>query len=214
MRTLCLLLLGVVAGGPAAMSQYNDKGTFHASIGMALGAHATEYEQTITVFNIPFVTRTTDGAATFTVPVEAHYGIAKIFSLGLSLEPGIYADSSATRRNGLFALSLQPRFYIINKDRFTWTGSLYLGTSRLRIDDTTNGVSTSAEYRGGQFGLGTSVIFAFSDMVGLQLGLRSLSTTMPLRSYEANGQSLSSDQFKAELKTRGALLQAGLCFRF
>ncbi len=214
MRNLTTALLVTLAGMPCLKAQFNDKGTFHASIGMALGAHATEYEQTLYVLGIPFVTRNTDGAATFTVPVEAHYGIAKIFSLGLSIEPGIYADSSASRRNGLFTLSLQPRFYIINKDRFTWTGSLYLGTARLRIDDTANNVSTSAQYSGGQFGLGTSVIFVFSDMVGLQLGIRSLNTTMPLRSYERNGQSLSSDQYKAELKTRGALLQAGLCFRF
>lgn len=216
MRILSTAWFFVMAGLPYLQAQFNDKGTFHASIGVALGAHATTYEQTVVVplLGIPIVTRSTDGAATFTLPIEAHYGIAKVFSLGLSIEPGVYADSSATRKNGLMLVAVQPRFYIVNKDRFAWTASVYMGTARLGIDDAVGNVSSSARYAGGHFGIGTSVVAAFSDQVGLQLGLRSLTTTMPLRSYEQNGQSLSSDRFKAELSTRGALLQIGLCFRF
>jgi hypothetical protein len=209
-----VLLIGLLSGIPSVHAQFNDKGTFHASIGMALGAHATEYERTIHILGVEVTSRKSDAAATFTFPIEAHYGLARIFSLGLNIEPGVYIDSVATRRNGLMLLGLEPRFYIVNKDRFAWTASLYFGNTRLRIDDKDGPNTSSAVYRGGHFGVGTSVIFAFSDMVGLQLGLRSLNTTLPLRSYEINGQSLSSDQFKAELKTRGTLFQTSLCFRF
>lgn len=208
-----LLCLSVLAATGMAQAQFNDKGTFHASLGVAFGGHGTEYETTTRLFGFTFTTKETDNAATFTVPIQAQYGLARIFSLGLYLEPGAYVDSSATRRNGLFLLGIEPRFYIVNKDRFAWMASLQLGTTALGIDDSENGVNSEARYGGGHVGLSTGVAFQFSDMVGLQMHLRSLATTMPLRSYEVNGTSIDTEDFDAELRTRGVMFQVSLGFR-
>lgn len=209
-----LLLTGaLITLGSGAMAQHNAPGTLHIAAGVALGAHATTYEQTVQVLGVNVTTRKNDGAATVTVPIEVHYGISRAFSLGLSIEPGTYLDSSATRRNGLFLLALQPRLHIVNKDRFAWTAALHLGLNNLRITDGSGATASDARYGGGHFGLGTAVIIGFSDRLGLGLRLRSLHTTMPLRSYELNGTVLSSDLFKAVLRTNGVLFQASLCLR-
>jgi hypothetical protein len=205
--------MGLVLSAPAH-AQVNDKGTIHASIGIALGAHATEYEQTFRVFGVPFTSKEKDGAATVTVPIELGVGITKGFSLGLYLEPGAYLDSSATESNAIASFGLQPRFYLVNKDRFAWVASLQLGLTSLRIDRNEPGVQSSARYAGGQFGLGTGAIFQFSDLVGLQVFLRYMGNNLPLRDYELNGQSLSLNDFDATLRTSGVLLQTSLAFRF
>jgi len=101
-------------------------------------------------------------------PIQLGYGLAKWFSLGLLFEPGNYLDPNAVRANGVVTLALEPRFYLVNKDRFAWMASLQLGGSTLRIDE--QGLTKDqAVYRGRSFGLSTGVGFYFSDHIGLQL---------------------------------------------
>ena len=63
---LMALLLGALPTWLVA--QYNSKGTFHASIGTAIGAHGIAYDETIklNVFGVPFEysQSSTGGAAT------------------------------------------------------------------------------------------------------------------------------------------------------
>jgi hypothetical protein len=200
----------------SAQAQYNDKGTFHIALGTTLAAHATEYDQTITipVINLPVRQTSTGGAATLTVPLEVHYGFAPIFSLGLYAEPGRYVDSVATRENRIAMLGLQPRFYLVNKDRFAWMASLHLGFTRLVIDDVEALGRPKSTHGGGHFGLSTGVGFLFSESIGLQLHLRYLANNLPLREYELNGSAISLDLVDAELRARGVGLQASLNFRF
>jgi len=61
-----LLGLSLFLTVASTSAQVNDKGTFHASIGIVAGRHATEYQQTFTLLGIPLTERSTDGAATVT----------------------------------------------------------------------------------------------------------------------------------------------------
>ncbi len=54
----------------------------------------------------------------------------------------------------------------------------------------------------------------FTDLIGLQLHLRYMSTSLKLRDYTLNGQDVALDDFEATLRTRGVALQASLGFRF
>ena len=209
-----LLAAVLTAGALTVEAQYNDKGTFHVAIGLAAGAHGTEYEQTVRILGIPFTDTHTDGAATVTMPIELDYGFAKVFSLGLYVEPGAYLDSNATERNGLLLAGLQPRFYLVNGDRFALMASLQFGSSRLNIERDEDAVKTESRYRGGHFGLGAGAVFQFSDLIGLQVHLRYVGTVMTLQDYEVNGQGVSLDDFDAELRTRGVAIQTSLAFRF
>ena len=45
--------LALVAFSIAAFGQINDKGVFHASLGVDLGLHATQYKQTLRILGVP-----------------------------------------------------------------------------------------------------------------------------------------------------------------
>lgn len=203
-----VLLLGM---GHSAQAQYNQKGTVHLAVGPAFGAHGTEYESSFLGF--PSDTEE-DGAATVTVPIELDFGITNLFSLGLYLEPGFYLDSSNTESNTMALIGLQPRFYLINGERFALMAGLQFGAAGLKIDREEGNDESSATYAGGHFGLGTGVVFQFSDLIGLQLHLRYVSTNMKLRDYTINGDDIDEDLFTAELRTRGVAFQTSLSFRF
>ncbi len=196
--------------GVDSSAQYNDKGTIHLAIGAAFGAHGTEYESTF----LGFHDTDTDGAATITVPIELDFGISRKFSLGLYLEPGSYLDSSATESNSMALIGLQPRFYIVNGDGFAWLASMQFGGAGLKINREEAGIESSATYAGGNFGLGTGVVFQFGELIGLQLHLRYMSTNMKLRDYTIDGDDIDEDIFTAELRTRGVAFQTSLSFRF
>jgi len=211
-RITALLLTAVIT--TATRAQVNDKGTFHAAIGVAFGGHGTEYETTVRLGGLSFTDTEADGAATLTVPIEFDYGLAKIFSLGVYIEPGAYLDSNATETNSLILAGIQPRFYLVNNENFALMASLQFGTSGLRIERDEDNIQSSARYAGGHFGLGAGAAFQFTDHFGLQLHLRYVGTSMPLRKYEIEGDEVSLDDFEAVLRTRGVAFQVSAAFRF
>ncbi|MEO8588344.1 MAG: hypothetical protein ABI432_03160 [Flavobacteriales bacterium] len=209
----CAILVTTVLS-TSACAQYNTKGTVHVALGIAGGAHTTEYETTTHILGIAVTDTEEDGAATFTVPIEGSYAFANAFSLGLYFEPGSYLDSSATESNALMLLGIQPRFYLVNSEHFAWMASLQLGMSALRIDRSELGAESSARYAGGNFGISTGVGFLFSDHFGIQVQARYMATNMPLKEYEVNGASIALDDFDAVLRTRGVAMQASATFKF
>lgn len=198
----------------ATHAQYNRKGSFHVALGVAVGGHRTEYVQTSTILGVPIRVEDNDGAATVLFPIDVQYGVAKPVSLGLFLEPGSYLDSNATRSNSLVLFGFQPRGYIINNDRFTWFGSLQIGSGTLRINDTEAGVAEESRYAGPFFGLGSGVGFLFGEHLGLQAHLRYMGSTLELTEYSKGGSSVDLSAVEAELSTTGFSLQASLTFRF
>lgn len=208
-----LLFVPLVAA-TTSNAQYNQKGTVHLAIGVAGGAHGTEYETKTTILGYTVKDTETDGAATITVPIEADFGISNLFSLGVYLEPGSYLDSSATESNSVVLVGLQPRFYLINGERFALLAGLQLGAAGLKIERDEDFVESSATYAGSNFGLGVGTVFQFTDLIGLQAHLRYMGTTMKLRDYSINGDDVDLDNFDATLRTRGVALQISLGFRF
>jgi len=211
LRTLFFAFALNLAFGLSA--QVNDKGTFHLSIGLAGGVHGTAYQQTIYVLGIPFVDRQTDGAVSVTVPIRASFGLAKWFSLGLLVEPGSYLDSNATRSNALATIALEPRFYLVNADRFAWFASVQFGATSLQIDDRSP-VLQRAEFGGGSFGLGTGIGLYFTDHFGLNLGVRYLASSLDHRKYSYDSSVFNLSNVEGRMDTRGVLLDACLAFKF
>lgn len=197
-------------------AQYNSKGKFHLALGGALGGHATLLDQRFTAFGLEIAQEETGGAVTTTFPIELGFGLGERFSLGLLIEPGRYLPDSAnadTQSNALAIVALQPRFHIINKDRFSWMASLQLGSAALRIQDDTPNAVVDERYAGAAIGLGTGVGIGFSDKVGLEFHLRYLATRMELRAREFNDRS-TMEVYKATLSTGGVIAQLSLAFRF
>jgi hypothetical protein len=217
MRSRSILLLPALLLLCSTISaQYNSKGKFHLGIGGALGGHGTQLDQTFKIFGLNVTNTETSAAATATVPIEFGWGLGNRFSLGFAIEPGSYVPDSANaeyQTNNIAIVALQPRFFILNKDRFAWMASLQLGGAALRIKDDTPNQTVDERYAGVAFGLGTGVGVGFSDKFGLEFHLRYLATNMELRAREFNDRS-TMEVYNATLSTGGVLAQLSLAFRF
>lgn len=216
MKVHALLVFALWFGSSLAHGQFNAPGRFHISIGGAVGGHGTTLDQRFTILGVELARQQTGGAATLTVPIELGVGIGGRFSLGLGIEPGRYVpDSSASveQTNAISVVTLQPRFYLVNNDRFAWTASLQLGAAGLRIKDETPGRTVDERYAGPAFGLGSGVAVGLGDHVAIEFHLRYLATRMELQGREFNGLS-TMEVYKATLSSGGVLGQLSLAFRF
>lgn len=210
------LPLAMLLVSATVSAQYHGKGRVHLAIGGALGGHATQIDQRFTILGFDLQRSETSSAATTTLPIELGYGLGERFSLGLAFEPGSYVpDSNATveQSNNVAIVALQPRFYLVNGDRFAWSASLQLGSAALRIKDETPGRTIDERYAGAAFGLGTGIGIGLGETVGLEFHLRYLATRMELRAREFNDQS-TMDVYNATLTTGGVVAQLSLAFRF
>lgn len=214
MRRL-LLLAAVLLCGAASFAQFNTAGRVHLGIGVDLGGHATEIDERFTVLGVTVARTKTSSAATTTLPIEVGVGLGKVASLGLLIEPGRYVpDSNATNQtNNVAVVALQPRFYLLNRDRLAISGSVQIGAAALRVLDDTPNQEWDGRYSGPALGLGAGGHFGLGGHVALELHLRYLATRMELRQGELNGNSVT-DFYKATLTTGGVLAQLGLSFRF
>lgn len=216
MHVRSLLGLALVLLSSMAYAQFNTPGRVHLSIGGALGGHGTTLEQRFTLLGLELAQQRTGGAATLTVPIELGVGIGGRFSLGLGIEPGRYVpDSSSTveQSNAISVVTLQPRFYLVNADRFAWTATLQVGAAGLRIKDETPGRTVDERYAGPAFGFGSGVAVGLGNNVALEFHLRYLATRMELQGREFNGAS-TMQVYKATLSSGGVLGQLSLSFRF
>ena len=197
-------------------AQYNQKGMLHLSIGGSVGAHTTELESKFTILGVTVTDTETDGAATTSIPFQVGYAIGNRFTLGLLVEPGRYVPDSADtefQTNSFINVALEPRFYLVNGNRFAWHASLQLGGAGLRIQDDTPNEVVDARYSGSAFGLGSGIAFGLGDHVGIGFDLRYLSTNLELRAMEYNDSSVT-DFYAAKLRTGGVVAQLSLAFRF
>lgn len=212
---LLLLSALLLALTSAAHGQFNTKGRFHGALGVSAGGHSTELDQRFKILGVSVANTETGSAGTTSVPLELGVGLGKPFSLGMGIELGRYVpDTNETNQTNAWALvALQPRFFIINKDRFAWSAMLQFGGVALRIKDDTRNAAVDERYSGTAFGIGSGLHFGLSERVGIDLQLRYLATRMELRAREFNGRS-TMDFYNATLSTRGVIGQVALSFRF
>jgi hypothetical protein len=209
------ILLAILAFTPTigTRAQFNERGAFHIAVGPSFGIHATQYEQKFVFGGVEFPETTNDGAATITYPIQVGYGFSKLFSLGLLVEPGAYLDSNATRSNSLLIYGVEPRFHVVNKDRFAWMIGGQFGGSSLTIEEQ-GPIINEAKYSGSVFGLNTGLAWLFTDHFGLQVHLRYVASRMPLKEFTQSGSTVALTNFEAQLNTSGVALQTSLAFRF
>lgn len=212
-RNVIALSAALIAS--AAAAQVNQKGTFQIGLGANFGAYATEYTSSYTLPVYGTVKyRDTDGAATTSFPLDLQYGLGDRFSLGLYVEPGSYLDSNQTRSNGFVSIGIDPRFYLINKDRFAWLADLGFGISALRIKETGNGNTYTDSYAGTHFRLGSQVQFYFGNTFGIHLGLNYSAHRLPWRDRDPEDSIINNSGFEATLRTAGIQFGLGAQLKF
>jgi hypothetical protein len=196
--------------------QVNSKGTFQLGLGASLGVFNTHFEYSATYPVIGRVSKSSeDGAATASLPLDLQVGLSDRFSLGVCLEPGHYIDSAGTHPNGFFIFSIEPRFYVLNKERFAVHINADLGLSALRIR---SGEGTSTEfddsYAGGHFRFGAQAQYYFGHTFGLNFGFKLASHALKWRDRDPEDTVLNSLDYDATLKTGGVQFQLGAQVKF
>ena len=211
-----IVLLAALSLSATGFGQVNAKGTFQLGLGASLGVFNTKFENS---FALPGTARVSnsseDGAATISYPLDLQGGLSDRFSLGLCLEPGQYIDSAGTHPNGFFILSIEPRFYVLNKEHFAIHLNADLGISALRIR---TGEGTSAEfddsYAGGHFRFGAQAQYYFGNTFGLNFGFKLASHSLKWRDRDPGNSLLDQIDYEAELKTSGVQFQLGAQVKF
>lgn len=200
-----ILLITALASNAVLVAQSNQGGVVQLGLSLTGGAYSTEYEQTFFGLTV----KETDGAASFSVPLEVNVGIMEPLSIGIYLQPGFYLDSSAERSNSFFIAGLTPRFYAVNKDRFNYWLGLEFGLSSLIIKEN-EGETNEIQYTfaGGHFRLATGINAYLTDRFGLQAGLKYAAYSMPLRDLEPD-----LPYYDATLKVSGIEFWLGLALR-
>jgi len=203
--------LATMAFFASASAQVNAKGVLQFGLGASLGVHATHFTNEVSYAGSSKQEDHRDGAVTVTVPIEAQYGLADRFSIGLCFEPGSYLDSAGTHPNKLFLISLSPRYYMVNKDRFALYFNADLGLSYLRIGDVVNGTNRYNDRYGGEhFRIGATSQFFFGSVFGMNVGLKYAANNLRWRDRDPQDPILGLVDYSAKLKTSGVQLQLGL----
>ena len=211
-----LLLSTALSIACTGYGQVNAKGLFQLGLGASLGAFKTDFVYSAVYPIVGRVSKSSsDGAATVSFPLDLQAGLSDRFSLGLCLEPGQYIDSADTHPNGFFIFSIEPRFYVLNKDHFAVHINADLGLSALKIR---SGEGTSAQvddsYTGGHFRVGAQAQYYFGKTFGVNFGLKFASHNMKWRNRDPENTVLNSLDYAATLKTGGLQLQLGAQVKF
>lgn len=213
MHNLVFLPLAFMLATVPAIGQEMVKGRVHLGVGMDLGAHATQYQQTVRLLGIPFGADNSGSAATVLFPIRVQYGLTRHWSSGLYFSAGSYIDSSATRTNGIALIGLCQDFHIVEGERFSWTASVSFGGTRLVIEDKDALGAFQSRFGGPHVGVGTGVRLFFTRNVGLRMDLGYFGSALTLNEHQRNGRAVDPNLFDASLNTSGITLHAGLALR-
>lgn len=211
-----LVLIAALSIASTGHGQVNGKGVFQLGLGASLGVFKTEFTNSFGLPGSPRVSNSSqDGVATVSYPLDLQIGLSDRFSVGLCLEPGQYIDSANTHPNAFFIVSIEPRFYVVNKERFAVHINADLGLSALKIR---SGEGTSAEiddsYAGGHFRFGAQAQYYFGNTFGLNFGLKFASHSMEWRDRDPENTVLESIDYEVTLKTSGMQFQLGAQVKF
>ena len=210
------VLFAALSMASTAHGQVNGKGVFQLGLGASLGVFRTEFENSAVYPIIGRVSNSSeDGVATVSYPIDLQVGLSDRFSVGLCLEPGQYIDSANTHPNAFFIASIEPRFYVVNKERFAVHINADLGLSALKIRSA-EGTSEEFDdsYAGGHFRFGAQAQYYFGNTFGLNFGLKFASHSMQWRERDPENTALESFDYEATLKTGGVQLQLGAQVKF
>lgn len=211
-----ILLLAALGEASVSQAQVNAKGVFQLGLGTSLGVHATDFTYSATYPILGRLSKSSaDNAATVSFPIDAQVGLSDRFSLGLCLEPGRYIDSAGTHPNTFLILSVEPRFYVLNKEHFAVHVNADLGLSALRISDVQSGTKKYDDsYAGGHFRFGAQAQYYFGKTFGLNFGVKFAAHNLKWRDRDPEDTVLNSLDYAATLKTSGVQFQLGAQVKF
>lgn len=222
MKKLLLLtfLLGFLSWN--AQAQSHQAGTFNIHAGGSIGAYATFLEHR---FQGNKVDTDSSGAATILVPIEAHYGLLHVMSIGVYAKPGKYIDEDPNdpdivlKKNSIFTGGVSLKLYPVNREKFNLYLGLGLGRTSLKQEKeqyianvlfTQSNTNWSGSSIYGELGFNAY----FGETVGMFFNLRYDRQKLKLNEYTLNNSSLNLTDNEFDLTAKGVNADIGIAFKF
>lgn len=168
----------LIVGSSTVMAQSFEKGSIHFDLGLVgIGVYGTS-QTTTTTSNFGGVTAeqtndTTDGAASFIVPIRFEYGISNRIGLGADLTFNNYfiddEDKKNTNSVKSFDFGVRFNYHLLNSDRNELILGVGLGISSIKFDLVANPQQIIKEYSGSgaYWSLGVTDRIFFTDHIGI-----------------------------------------------
>ncbi|MDB4533512.1 hypothetical protein N9242_01475 [Vicingaceae bacterium] len=237
--TIVLIIGGVFVLNNNLQAQAFQKGNFNLDIGLGFGVFGTKQTATTKLsfdaFGTPFsqtsVNDTSDGAASFIVPIGFEYGVSNKIGLGLEFSNSNYAIDENDREfvssvKGL-DFGIKVNYHLLNSEKNDLFIGIGFGFSKVNWtfkSDATNlfGLTTAAG-SGRCFSIGVTDRIFFSDHFGIMFNLGYRGYTYPEINYETGDVASALEAFGAtnvqfsqqlEWKLNGVHIGAGLAIKF
>lgn len=210
-----LLALVCLLSSLAIMAQVGEKGKIYVDLNGGLGIYKTHTTSTIMIGGTGITSEVEDTAAATYFAIGAEYGVTDWVSAGLNLKTGryLYEDNPQKqyKSNSVNTLEATSHFYFLNKDKFTFFGSLALGYTFFKNNYDDNIFSSEEYYNGFHSGLGLGFKWLFiAERVGLFFNYEYNTFNFDLKERKYNGNQQDLSNLEYNLKVRGSELRLGL----
>lgn len=215
MKKLFFLVCSLVYAN--GFSQSHDNGTLSFQVNFDAGYHSTESESSYmgTVYD-----QGTSVAGTTMAGLTMHYNFVKWFSAGFNFSFGSYIEDPENAEadgNKVSFISVDARFYPVNKDKFNWFAGIEYGYSGLEINrkvSLLNTVNTiQYNYTSPHLGLYTGFNWYFANFIGLNFQVGMSNHQFDLKEYSINGTNQDLTNYEIKLNTVGPHIKLGLSFK-
>ncbi len=211
------VLLGILCLSFALTSsaQVGEKGKIYVDLNGGLGIYRTLATSTITSGGSSISSEVKDTAAATYVAIGAEYGIVDWLSAGLNLRSGSYLyednDQKQYKSNKVNTLEATSHLYFLNRDKFTFFGSIALGYTFFKNSYDNNIYSSDEKYNGLHTGLGLGFKWLFiKERVGLFFNYEYNTFNFDLKERMINGNQQDLSNLEYNLNVRGSELRLGL----
>lgn len=196
-------------------AQVGEKGKIYVDLNGGLGIYKTHTISTVMVGSNGITSEVKDTAGATYFAIGAEYGIANWVSAGLNLKSGSYLyennEQKQYKSNNVNTIEASSHFYFLNKDKFTFFGSLALGYTFFGNYYDDNFFSSEEKYNGFHSGVGLGLKWLLiKERVGLFFNYEYNTFNFDLKERTINGNQQDLSNLEYNLNVRGSELRLGL----
>lgn len=204
--SLCLSTLGY--------SQANEQGNFNIDFGGGAGLYNASW--TYDYQNESYSESDLTGASAY-LNLNGEYSFLDFLSAGINYKRGILIiDEAFDDKNTLNEIGLQTRFYLMNKDKFTFFGNARIGASFLNQQDIHENDVQTIKWTGNNLGFGAGFKWFWTDNIGMYLSYEYNIHSLTFKSMSYNGEDMTSlypSDLTIKQKANGSDIKLGLTFK-
>lgn len=206
-----LLAATMVFLGNTVLGQAHQKGKMNIDAGGGVGIYKFDYKQTYQG-SVSYEVEDDTAGTTYGF-LNLEYGVLDFLSAGINFKRGSYIDDNANANNTFGVFDVVARGYFLNKDKFTFFGSLAFGTNGLTINRS-GIIATTERYSGTHVGFGLGFKWFWIEQFGLHFAVENNRYNFDLKKYTINGDEQDINDWDVDYNVRGTEVKLGFSFKF